>query len=243
MARFNVLGELVEHLFFEGTIYCNPASAEVHSRDKFSEDYLNAVGLVCNRVSGGFDKIRKVVIHGWRQRATDKEVSDGARIEIKRPNEDGAALEVRVRAKVYPGLFEEGLAEYIGKKRSSQTLEDYSYNRTAAGMVYCISDNISSMPHHKQQIVIEHCPGSRDEFVIKAKTREAGYLIRDVLHVMNISVRPTDCAEVSDERTFWDKIGDIMFKAESRFLLLAAPLIDRMISGLERRYGEDVLDR
>lgn len=238
MAKFNVLGELVEHLFFEEAIYYNSAFAEVYSREKFSEDYLNAVGFVCNSVSGGFDKIRKVVIHGWRQRATDKEVSDGARIEIKRPNEDGAALEVRVRAKVYPGLFKEGLAEYIEKKRSSQTLEIYSYQRTAAGMVYHISDNIGSMPPHKQQILIEHFPGSMDEFVIKASTREAGYLVRDVLKMLNINVRPTDCVEVRDEKTLGDKIGDVMFSAVERVLSLADPVIIRAEDFVEKRYGQ-----
>ena len=73
-------------------------------------------------------------------------------------------------------------------------------------------------PQHMQEIEIdtdpERCRKKKASLIIRSQLSEnhhdePGYLIRDVFRMLNLRVKPTDCAQVSDSRTFIDKLSDI----------------------------------
>ena len=207
MKGIRCVGELAEFLY-DDFIPVHPALREVEPRQKADENFLNAIGHICNRVATGYAKLKSVEIEckrmfnsGWAYFMSS--------LKIDRTDCNG--LEVKVK---YCHLSDNNLNNMVAKRQGKYLRKGFGYIlHEKAGNHHVICDNPGLdgqvYPYHEQRIRVEN-NYENGSLLIKAETPMAGYLIRDILGELGIVVTPRDNVKVIDERNAWDKISDYL---------------------------------
>ena len=206
--RKTTLAQLAKELL-EGRTFCTPAGREVGSIEKFHEDKLNGVGHICNMVASGYDGIRKVSIDASKENPPREKVKiilakDMYLIskEISDPS-----LGIHLYAGDLPASFEDKIGDYALKK--AETIKNFAIIPDCGWRHLRIEDKLGANIEHVS-ITPHYERWSQDNPTIfmRTGTWEPGYLVRDILKIMGVSVTGDSAAEVLREKSLKRMAGD-----------------------------------
>ena len=214
--------QLVKKLLPESETQNSPAGIEVSSWEKFCENPLNGIGHICNCITYGHSGIRQVCINGFKE----SDPTEKRGIVIANPYNYSPFLQVEVYSPV-PDSFDKKIQDYVLKK--AETVEKFLVD----GAKTIIADKLGTKT---EEILISNlCPDESPSIIITSETWEPGYLIRDILSIMEVSFVGDSPAEVLIDKNLKERA---YYSALTAAKYLAVPL--GFAFGLLEKIGIDI---